>query len=172
MPFKRHKPEKPGESSANRGGALGSGDLGKSPFGRTAEHPGYRSKKEQARGGTRRDVVRGKIEDVVETATSHREKELKGKEQLRATAKEIAKERQKRLREEQAAQAKQAAAEQRAREKEASQEQKRVNLAQKTAARKEAEAQRKRDRAQARQDERDRKAAVKAANRAARRGRG
>jgi hypothetical protein len=162
MPFKRHKPEKPGESSANRGGALGSGDLGKSPFGRTAEHPGYRSKKEQARGGTRRDVVRGKIEDVVETATSHREKELKG----------IAKERQKRLREEQAAQAKQAAAEQRAREKEASQEQKRVNLAQKTAARKEAEAQRKRDRAQARQDERDRKAAVKAANRAARRGRG
>lgn len=101
MPIWKGKQEKPGESPANRGGGLGSGNIDKSPFSRTAEYPGFKNRKQAARGGTRRAVLRGKIQDVVEEKTTRREKPLPVKDKIRETAAAIAKEREKQLKREQ-----------------------------------------------------------------------
>lgn len=46
------------------------------PNWRDAEHPGYGSKKEEARGGTRRAVAREKIADAVTEKITRRERPL------------------------------------------------------------------------------------------------
>lgn len=170
MPLRRRREEEPGSRAAAQG--LGRGKIEDSPLAGTAEHPGYRNRREQRRGGTRRDVARNKIADIVESATSHTEKPMRNKEQIRATAAEIAKERQKQIAQQKADAKKAADAAKRKAREEERQEQKRVNLAVKQAARKEREEQARRDRAAARQAERDRRNQARQQAKQAKRDRG
>lgn len=171
MPLRRRREEEPGSRAARQG--LGSGKIEDSPLSGKAEHPGYRSKRDERRGGTRREVAVDRARGFIEDKTTRREKPLRGKDQIKATAAEIGKARQKQIAQQKADAKKAADAAKRAARREEQQEQRRVNLAVKQAARKEREEQARRDQAAARQAERDRKNAARQAAKAARkRGRG
>lgn len=170
MPLRRRREEEPGSRAARQG--LGGGKIDRSPLAGKAEHPGYRSKKDEQRGGTRREVAVDNVRGFIEDKTTRREKPLRGKEQLQATAREIAKERQKQIAQQKADARKAADAAKRKAREEERQEQKRVNLAVKQAARKEREEQARRDRAAARQARRDRKNQARQQARQAKRDRG
>jgi hypothetical protein len=144
MPFLRKKPEEaPGSRARQQGVGLGHPEL--SPFGKTAEYPGYKNPKQAARGGTRRSVVKKRGKEAV---VSKLEQPTRADKAALKKAAEKAEEALQRQADEQAErEAKKDAA---ARAREAKKAQARVNLKQKQAARKQAEKDKKEAQKQAR----------------------